>query len=227
MADVVLGKNVVLKAQKSGDYRLFACAQSLRLIVETGILETSTITTGPFKTFSPVGLSEWSITLGAVLYLRDLSEIKNFALETITEQVRNNGYNITITFTDQGGYVNVFSGFVWVPLTEIFRETGTVAKYNVEFKGSGEFTLDVTPPSPQEFPRMRYIYTATGGETFFTDATLIGRTIEWVDHVDQAMLVVTAGSPASPKEVKYTSASGRFDFYQALEVGSVIIILYS
>lgn len=226
MAYAVQGKNVILKAQKSGDYRVFACAQSLRLTVETGLLETSTTSTGPFKTFSPNGLSEWSVSLGAVLYLRDQSVTKNFALETITEQVRNNGYNITITFTDDEGYVNVFSGFVYVPLTEIFKETGTLAKYNVEFKGSGAFTIDVTPPSAQTVPRMRYVYTATGGETYFTDATLIGRTIEWVDRSDSALDIVTTGS-ATARETLYTSASGRFDFDPALTAGEIIIILYS
>lgn len=226
MAYAVQGKNVILKALKSGDYRVFACAQSLRLTVETGILETSTTTTGPFKTFSPVGLSEWGVSLGAVLFLRDLSETKNFALETLTEQVRNNGYDITITFIDDGGYVNVFSGFVYIPLTEIFKDTGSLGKYSVEFKGSGAFTLDVVPPSPLTPQRMRYVYTATGGETFFSDATLIGRTIEWVDKTDQALDIVFAGSPTI-RQTKYTSASGRFDFFEALTLGEIIIILYS
>lgn len=226
MAYVVQGKNVILRALKSGDYRVFACAQSVRLVVETGLVETSTTTTGPFKTFSPIGLSEWSVSLGAVLYLRDLSETKNFALETITEQVRNNGYDITITFTDDGGYVNVFSGFVYVPLTEIFKETGSLAKYNVEFKGSGAFEIDVTPPSPVTPGRMRYVYTATGGETFFSDATLIARTIEWVDRSDSALKIVTTGS-ATSRETLYTSASGRFDFDPAFTAGEIVIILYS
>jgi predicted secreted protein len=228
MAYAVQGRNVILRAQKLGDYRVFACAQSVRLTVETEILETSTSTTGPFKTFSPVGLSEWGVALSGVLFLRDQSTTKNFALETITEQVRNNGYNITITFTDDEGYVQVFSGFVYVPLTEIFKESGSVSKYNVEFKGSGSFTIDVTPPSPNTPPRMRYVYTATGGETFFSSASLIARTIEWVDHVDQALTIVNSPStPASPKDVEYTSASGRFDFFQPLDAGAVVIILYS
>ena len=228
MAYVVKGKNIVFKAEKSGDYRVWACAQSLRLVVETGLLETSTPTTGTYKTFSPVGLTEWSITLGGVLYLRDQAVTKNFALESIVEQVRNDGYNITIIFTDDEGYVETFSGFVYIPLTEIFRETSTVGKYTIEFKGSGEFTLSTTVPSSTSTPRMRYVYTATGGESFFSDATLIARTIEWVDHVDQAMVIVNSPStPASLKEVEYTSASGRFDFFLPLETGAVIIVLYS
>lgn len=228
MAYTVQGKNVIIKALKLGDYRLFACAQSLRLTVETELKETSTTSTGPFKTFSPVGLSEWNVTLGGVLFLRDQSTTKNFALESITEQVRNNGYDITITFTDDEGYVQVFSGSVFIPLTDIFKETGSLAKFNIEFKGSGAFTIDVTPPSPNTPPRMRYVYTATGGETFFSNASLIARTIEWVDHVDQALKIVNSPStPADLKEVEYTSASGRFDFFQPLDAGAVVIILYS
>jgi hypothetical protein len=226
MAYAVQGRNVILRALKSGDYRVFACAQSVKLTVTTDLLETSTLTTGPFKTYSPLGLSDWKISLSGVLYLRDLSDTKNFALETITEQVRNSGYDITLTFTDEGGYVNVFSGFVYIPLTEIFKETGSLAKYNVDFQGSGAFEIDVTPPSPVTPVRMRYVYTASGGETFFSDATLISRTIEWVDKTDQALDIVTTGSPTI-RQTKYTNSSGRFDFYEALTAGEIIIILYS
>jgi len=223
MAYPVQGRNVIIRALKSGDYRVFACAQSVRMTVETGLLETSTAVTGPFRTFAPDGLSTWSVALGGVLFLRDLSTTKNFALETITEQVRNSGYDITITFTDDEGYVQVFSGFVYIPLTEIFKESGSLAKYNVEFKGSGSFEIDVTPPSPITPVRMRYVYTATGGETFFSDAALIGRSIEWVDKTDQALDIVTAGSPTI-RQTKYTSASGRFDFYEALMADEIVSV---
>src|SRR5678816_1250907 len=122
MAYPVQGKNVIFRAVKLGDYRIWACAQTLRLNVSTEVKETSTPVTGRYKTFTPVGMTEWSISLGGVLFLRDQSVVKNYALETIQEDVIDNGYDITITFTDDEGFVHVFTGSVLVPLTEIFKE---------------------------------------------------------------------------------------------------------
>ncbi len=140
MAYPVQGKNVIFRAVKLGDYRIWACAQTLRLNVSTEVKETSTPVTGRYKTFTPVGMTEWSISLGGVLFLRDQAVVKNYALETIQEDVIDNGYDITITFTDDEGFVHVFTGSVLVPLTEIFKEVGSLSKFNIEFKGTGEFT---------------------------------------------------------------------------------------
>jgi hypothetical protein len=141
MAYSVQSKNVIFRAVKLGDYRIWGCAQSMKLSVSTDIKETSTPVTGRNKTFAPLGMREWSVTLGGVLILRDQAVVKNYALETISDDVMDNGYDITITFTDDGGFINVFTGSVLVPQTDIFKDNGSLAKFNIEFKGTGAYTI--------------------------------------------------------------------------------------
>ncbi len=173
MAYPVQGKNVIFRAVKLGDYRIWACAQSLRLNVTTEQKETSTPTTGRYKTFSSLGMTEWSITLGGVLFLRDQSVVKNYALETIQEDTIDNGYDITITFTDDGGFIHVFTGSVLVPLTEIFKESGSLSKFNIEFKGTGSYTsLPVDDTVVIGTLVKSYSYVVSGGK--ISDSEWIG-----------------------------------------------------
>jgi len=169
----VQGKNVILRAVKSADYRIFMCAQSLRLTVNTDVKETSTPVTGRYRTFSPVGLTDWSVTLSGILFLRDQSTIRNFAMETITEAVRDNGYDITITFTDDEGYANVFTGSVLIPSTEFTKEAGSLAKWTIEMKGNGEYTQTVLiDPVVSATNVTSNSYTVSGGK--ITDAAWDG-----------------------------------------------------
>jgi len=141
MAYPVQSKNVIFRASKLGDYRVWGCAQTMRLTVNTDIKETSTPVTGRDRTFASVGLREWSVNLGGVLILRDESVVKNYAFETISDDVMDNGYDITITFTDDGGFINVFTGSVLVPQSDFFKENGSISKWSVEFKGTGGYTI--------------------------------------------------------------------------------------
>jgi predicted secreted protein len=176
MAYPVQGKNVIFRAVKLGDYRVWACAQSLRLNVSTDVVETSTPVTGRHKTFSSIGLTEWSATLSGVLFLRDQAAVKNFVLETLTETIIDNGYDITITFTDDEGYINVFTGSVLVPSTEISKETGSLSKWSIEFKGNGEYALTtLVDPAVTATNIISDSYTVSGGK--ITDIRWDGLTI--------------------------------------------------
>lgn len=206
MAHVVRGKNIVLTAIKDSEYRPFACATDLVLTVNTELLETSTATTGPYRTFRPVGLSDWDIELGGVLFLRDLAVTKNYALESIIQQVREDGYDIKITFTDEGGFVETFSGFVFIPTTVISKNSASNGRWNIRFKGSGEFELNVSF-TPILYDVNTYYYDATGGETDFVDATLIGRIPILGFRSTDEYKIITVGSPGQ-QELKYVSASG-------------------
>jgi hypothetical protein len=177
MAHAVQGKNVIVKAVKSADYRIWLCVQAMQLDVDTEIKETSTPVTGRYKTFAPVGMTEWGLSLRGVMFLRDQSAIRNFAMETITEAVRDDGYDITITWTDDEGYANVFTGSVLVPHTDFTKEVGSLAKWNTTWKGTGEFTQTVLtdPPDVETEDVTSDSYTVAGG--VITDAAWIGLVI--------------------------------------------------
>lgn len=227
MAYLVRGSGMVIAAVKSADYRGFACAQNITFRCETELLETSTTSTGPYRTFRPVGFTTWSITLSGVTYLRDQSATKNFALETVTQQIRTDGYSIKITFTDEEGYVNTLTGFVYIPYTEITGGAqNPFSKWTVEFQGSGEFELNVSPEPICEIVET-YRYTATGGETSFVDATLISRTALLGFRNTDEFKVITAGTPGN-QELKYDSTTGTISWtteYPA-EVGERFTFTY-
>lgn len=207
MAYLVQGSGMAIAAIKSADYRAFACVQQVILRVESDMFETSTTTTGPFRTYKYSGLTKWSVTLNGVTYLRDQSTTKNFALETITQQIRNDGYDIKITFTDEEGYVNTITGRVVIPYTEISGGAqNPFSKWTVEMQGEGTLELNVSPEPICETVET-YRYTATGGETSFVDATLISRTALLGFRNTDEFKVITAGTPGN-QELKYDASTG-------------------
>ena len=207
MAYLVQGSGMAIAAVKSGDYRAFACVQQIIFRCASDILETSTTSTGPYRTYRPVGLTDWSITLNGVTYLRDQSTTKNFILETVTQQIRTDGYDIKITFTDEGGFANTITGHVFIPYSEIAGGAqNPFSKWTVELQGSGAFELNVTPEPICEIVDT-YRYEATGGETSFTDALLIARTPLLGFRSTSEFDIITTGSPGK-QELHYDSSTG-------------------
>jgi hypothetical protein len=228
MAYLVQGSGMAIAAVKTGDYRAFACVQQVIFRVETGLLETSTTSTGPYRTFKPDGLTKWSITLNGVTYLRDQSTTKNFALDSVTQQIRNDGYDVKITFTDEGGYANTITGFCYIPYTEITGgASNPFSKWTVELQGSGEFELNVTPePICEIVNTFRYTSTA-GGETSITDATLIARTHLLAFRTTDEFKIITTGTPGN-QEILYNSATGGLSWSadNPLNIGERITFTY-
>ena len=74
---------------------------------------------------------------------------------------------------------------------------------------------------------MAYVYnfTASGGETGFTNPSLIGKTLLGVFKDGIAYKVIYTGTP-QPKEVKYTSTTGNFEFGDPFFDDEVSIVQY-
>lgn len=215
MASYVRGSGVIVEAVKSGTYRMWACAQSVVVTVDTELIETSTPTTGVWKTFRALGQNSWRVSFQGIVHLRDQAATKNFALETITEQIRQDGYDIKITFTDTEGYVNYISGSVLIPTTELSGGAiNPFSKFSVEFQGDGELEINasLTPINEEVFT---YYYDGIGGETDITDATLIGVTPLLGFKGTDEYRVITSGTPGQ-QEILYTSASGNLSWLIAL-----------
>jgi hypothetical protein len=75
-------------------------------------------------------------------------------------------------------------------------------------------------------PVITFDYTATGGETDITDASLIGRQIVQVSRDGvSASQILSSGSPVN-KEVLYETSTGTVSFWIALEPGEQVKVLY-
>lgn len=215
MAYYVRGSGVIIEAIKSSAYRRWACAQSIVVTVDTELLETSTPTTGVWKTFRAIGQNSWRVSLQGIVFLRDQSATKNFALETITEQIRQDGYDIKITFTDTEGYVNYISGSVLIPTTELTGGAiNPFAKFSVEFQGTGalEINASLTPINEEVYT---FYYDGIGGETNVSDPSLIGVTPLLGFKGTDEYRVITSGSPGQ-QEILHDSSTGQLSWLIAL-----------
>ena len=221
--DILLGKNYLLSAYQTDGYYPPACLQEVRLIIRTELIPATHYNSPVWGAVQP-RRSYWSISSSGVHILRDTGTTRVFALNLITDQVRQSGLDIRLIMQDEGGYTRTIEGHVYPESTEMGGVAGQLGKWVSELIGSGTLTLDgaitVNPGNVQV-----YEYTATGGETSISDALLVGRSIKWVDRDDSNQKVITVGTP-SVREVKYVSASGQFEFSSALNAGEYIKVLY-
>lgn len=129
---------------------------------------------------------------------------------------------LTIRYTTQ---VNHKSTFIWG--NDRFT-INSLTITNNRFIEIGASKIDGNLVSPEILPPVVqayvYNYEAVGGESGFTNSSLIGKTIIGAYKDGIAYKVVT-GTP-DVKEVKYTSSTGEFEFGNPFYDGEVAIIQY-
>lgn len=93
--------------------------------------------------------------------------------------------------------------------------------------GASKMDGNLADPSIINPIPMAYVYNfeAVGGETGFTDASLISKTIIGAYKDGIAYKVIISGTPDF-KEVKYTASTGAFEFGNPFYDGEVAIIQY-
>jgi hypothetical protein len=225
MADIVLGKQYYLAAYipALSGYYPFACLQEVSLSVSTELIPTTTVDSGIYRTFEP-RLSEWKISASGVLVLRDLIDSYNFPLESILYQIRRDGYDIRLLWTDTSGYVRQIEGHVFIPESTFTGTAGQIGKWSIEMQGSGALTIDgavtINPGNVQRIEQE-----AAGGSNFIQNALWVGRSIKWIDREDSSCKIITAGTPTG-REVLYDSSTGKFTFSSTLNAGELITGLY-
>jgi hypothetical protein len=226
MADIVLGKQYILSAYvpaQSGYYP-FACLQEVSLSVSTELIPTTTVDSGLYRTFEP-RLSEWKLSASGVMILRDVVNTYNFSLDSILAQVRREGYDIRLLWMDTSGYTRQIEGHVFIPESVFTGTAGQIGKWSIEMQGSGPLTINgaitINPTSVNRFTFDSH----SGSSTYVQDASLVGRSIKWVDREDSAYEPITSGSPG-PREVLYDSSTGRLTFPSIIGPNETISGLY-
>lgn len=222
----VQGKNAILTIYNVSGYHSVYCSQSVEIVFETEQLPATNVNNGGFQGNKP-GKTSWYVSLGGVLFVRDTSDLNWTAADFTTEQARKNGVDIKLVFTNENGNYEQFTGHANPESTSINGTVGQLGKFNLKLIGDGGFERNaIIPPSTSSDVLPPYYYTATGGETFFTYADLIGRTIiDFERETVGAIHVITVGTPGD-KQVKYTSASGRIDLGTPANPGEQFVVVY-
>jgi hypothetical protein len=167
------------------------------------------------------------VNLTGVTHIRDdQSDLKVTAFDITDEQVRKNGQDLYLVFTNVNGNTESFQGHGNPASTTIGGTAGQLSKFSISYQGTGGFSRNTTIPTSNATDVKRYEYTASGGETSFTYADLINRTILEVQReATPTLALIYAGTPTD-KQAKITLATGKVEFSNALGIGEIVVVLY-
>ena len=220
----VQGENVALLVYDGGAWKPIACARTVSLTTASDFIDTSVSGSGSWRTVFPTKLSFQGSIEGLTAF-----DITNTLALSDLRALQFSRSRLRVMFERTDNASNVYSDEFYCYLQSITDNNpfDNVCNFDITFTGDGAIT-QVFVPTPQNpnNPVKRYEYTGSGGETGFTEALLINKTILSVvkDGIGGAKLK-TSGSPAS-KEVVYTSASGHFEFAIPYEAGEESYVLY-
>lgn len=234
----VLGKNVVVFINDGGIWKVYACAKSATLILNTDFVETSISGQGVFATYLPTKNS-FTGTLEGVTSLEEEGKLSlpDLRQRQITQQL------IMMRFqrTDSDSHVYTDEASFYISSSTDVGSFDDMNLFTIELRGTGSLTQVFTPTPifpPGCVGVTRAEYTGIGDETFFvadgTNASVIadgsnadirGKEILEANKDGIGFKVILSGTPVG-KEVKYTSASGRFDWSIPYAPGEEAYILY-
>ena len=207
---------------ENGQWYPAACYRSSSINLSVAVIETSVSGTGIWATSAPTknsgsGTIDGLVSLNpsAVLSLADLTSrmiAQTKMLFRQQVQAKDGTY-----YTEQG--YCYLTGRPWI------NSFDNVSTFSFDFVLTGALTQVFTPivqPSPIMY---RYEYTASGGETEFTNAALINKQIIAGGKDVYGFPQLVTGAPAS-SQLSYTVASGRFRWVVPAEPGEIIYVEY-
>ena len=235
MSELIRGEDVVLAEYNAevDAYVVWGCARTCSLNVDTQFIETTVTGHGAFAEFLPTKHS----FSGQLQGLIKLNTTNLISLPTIREsQLAKTKLLMRFIRTGTGG-ANQYTteGYFYIKNTSDEGTIDGMASFTVDIQGTGELT-ETFEPTEILGNMHRYEYTGTGGETGFTAASLIGKTILAVhkDGLGNSKMIVT-GSPVD-KQVRLTGSfvtdkevlitTGVFTFAVPFEAGEEAYVLY-
>lgn len=219
---VILGINVVLRIYDNGGWRMYACARSLTLNVQTDFIDTSVVGAGKFKSILPT-INSFTGTADGVVNLNSDSMLTLPDLRQ--KQLSHTKILVNFERTDILGNVYTDQAYFYISNSTDTGSFDGIATFSIELQGTGALSQLFTPTTlPLSAVRRKEI-TSTGGATF-GDASLIGKDILEVD-VDGFGYseILSSGSPVD-KQVVYDITTGYFIIPTILDAGTKVYILY-
>lgn len=221
---IVRGDNVILYTYDNSVWKLGACFKTVTLNLSTSMIETTVSGNGPWASFAPQKHSFTGSADGIVsLNMPGMLTLADFRAKQIAREM------LLMRFqrTDTQGNLYTDECRFFISNSTDNSSFDNLDLFSLELQGTGAINQVFTPTaSLNTNPTMRYEYTGIGGETGFTDALLIGKYLEIVhkDGLGNGKLIIS-GTPVG-KEVKYTSATGAFEWGVQFEQGEIAVITY-
>jgi len=225
----VYGDNAVLFFYDGGVWKLYACDKTVELDVQTETIETSVTGSGKWASFEPTKHSYTGSMDGVV----SLNEIGKLSLPDLRQrQYAGTKMLLRFQYTATDGTVYTEEGNFFITGSTSTGTFNAVSVFSIKLQGTGPLTQVFTPVTTinpgkvKRYPQVGSTAPASGGETVITIPSLIAKDILAVvkDGVGNNDIILS-GTPVN-KEVKYTSASGAFEWAVPYETGENYYILY-
>lgn len=221
---LIRGENVILYFYDGGLWKPIVCARSCNLTTNADVIESSITGSGAWRTYEYTALT-WSASLEGLIFLEKTNSLS-------TADIRAMQYGrikILMRYqrTDEDANVYIDEGEAIITSVSDTGEYSSAATFSMDLKGTGPLTTVFTPtPINPNAKVKRFEYTATGGETGFTNTSLVGKDVIEVvlDGISRSK-IITAGTPTD-QEAKYTSGTGGITFPMTLDADMEVYVLY-
>lgn len=221
---LIRGDNVILYVYDGGLWKPVVCGRSCTLNTTADTIETSITGSGAWRTYEYTALT-WTASLEGLIFLQKTNTLSTPDLRAM--QYGRIKILMRYQRTDESGNVYLEEGYALITNISDSGDTGSAATFSLELKGTGPLTIVFTPTPIDPTAKVKRIeYTASGGESSFSNAALQSKDIVAValDGIMRSK-IITAGTPTD-QEAKYTSASGTITFPMALDNDMEVIVLY-
>jgi hypothetical protein len=132
---------------------------------------------------------------------------------------------INFQYQDDAGNTIACQGYCYFTGVTQQASFDNVATFSINLIGTGALNQSFTPIIQPEPKMYRYEYTATGGETGFTDVALKNKVIISATKDGIASAKIVTGTPAD-KEMKYVVSTGECAWAIPFEAGEIAVLGY-
>lgn len=223
MADPVKGENVVFYAKLGTSYYPFACAKEVTITQTTDKIELAPYTTGKWRSYI-YGRTSGTITGNGIVKIDagagkySIFDLLNFQTDHIIVLTR-------YTLTDPQSNQKTYDVPCLIDEVTLSGTVGQFATYSFTLTMSGDPEFNQTPINDALTDVDSWDYTATGGETVISDATLIGVDVLDIRRNGIGLQAITAGTPTG-SQVKFNSGAGSLEFGMALGTDEYILVIF-
>lgn len=207
MATPLTGNNITVWKQDAVLGMIpFACGRNCTLQVDMAVKEVTNYQSNNWQEFKP-DLMSWSIQVDGLVINDDYSYVRQ-----LRDQKNRQSFFFQFIMDEGAAGFAIYSGYAFFTNITIQGPQNDLASVSCTLQGTGAYTVSDTPIPPNPGTGMttyRTYYEATGGETSFVVAALIGATTllyasrGGIDSTD----ILTTGTPTGA-EVKWDSTTG-------------------
>ena len=228
MSEPLIGNSLTIWKQDAALGMIqFACGRNCSLQVNTSLKEVTNYASASWQEFKSDLLS-WSMQVDGLVVNDDYSYVRQLR----DQRTKTSFYFQFIMDEGSAGFA-VYSGYAYFTNITIQGPQNDLAVVSATLQGTGAYTVSSTPIPPNPGTDMAtYLtnYTATGGETSFTVADLIGaNALLYLSRggIPNYEDIITSGTPTG-NDVKWSTTTGLVTLAadNPLAAGEFINILY-